>query len=90
LSALSEFRLSRHALEEMERRQIPNSFVESILLNPEQIIPAHGGKVAYQSRIDFGAGRIFLVRVIVNDSADPSVVVTVYRTSKIEKYWRIS
>jgi hypothetical protein len=74
----------------MERRQIPYSFVESTLLNPEQIIPAHGGKVAYQSRIDFGAGKIFLVRVIVNDSADPSVVVTVYRTSKIEKYWRIS
>ncbi len=29
-----------------------------------------------------------LLRAVVDDSADPAVVVTVYRTSKIHKYWR--
>jgi hypothetical protein len=29
---------------------------------------------------------MFLVRVIVDDSQDPAVVVTAYRTTKIEKY----
>lgn len=30
----------------------------------------------------------YLLRVVVNDVVDPAVVVTVYRTSKIAKYWR--
>jgi hypothetical protein len=30
---------------------------------------------------------MYLVRVIVDDSADPALVVTAYRTSKMEKYW---
>ena len=90
MTGLTEFSLSRHALEEMERRQIPRAFVENVLANPEQVIPVHGGKVSYQSRIDFGEVKIFLLRVIVNESVHPAVVVTVYRTSKIEKYWRLS
>ena len=28
-----------------------------------------------------------LLRVIVDGSVDPAVVVTAYRTTKIEKYW---
>jgi len=27
--------------------------------------------------------------VIVNETVDPAVVVTVYRTSRIGKYWRL-
>jgi len=38
--------------------------------------------------MDFGKGKIFLLRVVVVDSVEPAVVVTVYRTSKINKYWR--
>ena len=44
--------------------------------------------MAYQSQLDFGGGRIFLVRAIVRVDIDPAVVVTVYRTSEIAKYWR--
>ncbi len=35
-------------------------------------------------------GKSYLVRVIVNNTIEPAVVVTVYRTSKINKYWRES
>ena len=82
------FKLSRHAREEMQRRAIPLPFVESVLQQPQQIVPERGGKKAYQSQLDFGGGRIFLLRAIVDESVDPAVVVTVYRTSKIGKYWR--
>ena len=34
------------------------------------------------------SSRQSLVRVMVNESVDPPVVVTVYRTNKIAKYWR--
>jgi hypothetical protein len=34
------------------------------------------------------AGKRYLVRVFVDVDRSPAEVVTVYRTSKIEKYWR--
>jgi hypothetical protein len=83
------YRISRHAQEEMERRRISLSLVESVLDNPQQIVPEKEGRKAYQSQVDFGDGKIFLLRVLVADDVDPKVVITVYRTSKIEKYWRL-
>ena len=82
------FKLSRHVKEEMERRSIPLSLLESVLENPQQVLPERGGKKAYQSQLDFGGGKIFLLRVIVDETVDPAPVVTAYRTSKINKYWR--
>jgi len=43
--------------------------------------------ICYQSRFDVD-GKQYLVRAMVNDAVEPSVVVTVYRTSKIKKYWK--
>lgn len=71
----------------MERRKISSELVESVLESPQQIISEKGSMKAYQSQIDFGGGRIFLLRVIINDNFEPPLVVTVYRTSKVEKYW---
>jgi hypothetical protein len=82
------FRLSRHAQEEIERRSIPMSLLENVLHAPQQILHEYGGKKAYQSQIEF-SGKMFLLRAIVADDVDPAIVVTVYRTSKIMKYWRI-
>ncbi|MBE9059173.1 DUF4258 domain-containing protein [Sphaerospermopsis sp. LEGE 08334] len=84
------YKISRHAQIEMERRQISLSSVESVLDNPQQIIIEREGRKVYQSKVDFGNGKIFLLRIIVADDIDPKVVITVYRTSKIEKYWRES
>lgn len=83
-----KFEISRHAHEEMRRREIPLNIVESVLHNPQQIVDEYGNKKAYQSIIDIGTGKDYLVRVIVNDTVDPAKVVTVYRTGKISKYWR--
>jgi hypothetical protein len=81
-----KFTLSTHAQQEMERRNIPLALLESILSNPQQIVPILSGMKAYQSKIDFGGGKIYLVRTIVNEEAFLPIVLTVYRTSKIEKY----
>lgn len=82
-----EFRLSVHAKQEMVRRQLPPKDVESVLQNPEQTVDESRGRKAYQSRVEIG-GKMFLVRAIVVDTVDPAIVVTVYRTTKISKYWR--
>lgn len=80
--------VSRHAEEEMARRQIPRQWLESVLENPQQRIPQPGGKEILQSRLESGDGRMYLLRAVVATDKEPPVVVTVYRTSKIEKYWR--
>ncbi len=82
------FRLSQHALDEIERRGISRDLLDQVLQNPQQILPERDGKKIYQSQVEFGESKLFLLRAIVNDAVEPAVVVTVYRTSKIEKYWR--
>ena len=62
----------------------------NMLKNPQQIVSEYGGKKCYQSQLDFGGGRMHLLRAIVIENVDPAVVVTVYKTSKIGKYWRRS
>ncbi len=79
------FELSSHAKEEMARRAIPFDLLDSVLQHPQQIVRERAGRKAYQSQLDFGGGRIFLLRAIVDDTVDPAIVVTVYRTSKISK-----
>ena len=83
-----EFHLTPHAAQELLRRNIPRPFLDQVLADPQQIVVERQGRKAYQSRLDFGDGKVFLLRAIVDDSATPARVITAYRTSKIEKYWR--
>jgi len=85
---MEDFQLSQHAREEIERRQIPTDLLKSVLNEPEQIVKGRAGKKIYQSRIDFGDGAIFLLRVVVAHDVEPPLVVTAYRTSRIAKYWQ--
>ena len=85
-----KFILSEHVKKEMKWRGIPPTLLKTVLEKPQQIVAEYGGKKAYQSKIDFGGGKIYLLRVIVDDTIKPAVVITAYRTSKIEKYWRTS
>ena len=41
----------------------------------------------HQSRLRFEDGKIYLLRVVVDENEEPPVIVIAYRTSKIEKYW---
>ena len=80
------YTISRHARQEIERRRIPLTLLDAVLENPDQVVLERGMAKAYQSPCEIG-GKIFLLRVIVDDSVDPAMVVTAYRTTKIEKYW---
>jgi len=80
------YRLSCHAREEIERRGIPLALVDLVLRDPDQVVPETDTVKAYQSKHKIG-GKMFLLRVMVDDSVDPAVVVTAYRTAKIAKYW---
>jgi len=84
------YRLSHHAQQTMQQRRISSALLDSVLQQPQQIVPEPGGRKAYQSQLDFGGGNVFLLRAIVVDDVDPAIVVTVYRTKKISKYWSTS
>ena len=81
-----KYHLSKHAKEELRKRNIPVEVLETVLEAPEQIVEGYAGKKVYQSRVRF-EGNLFLVRVIVAEDVTPPLVVTVYRTSKVLKYW---
>ena len=81
------YELSHNVQEEMRRRGIPLSVVEAVLADPQQKMPEHGNITCWQSRMDINQ-KMYLVRVMVNETAIPLKVVTVYRTNKIGKYWK--
>jgi hypothetical protein len=81
-----QVRFTPHALAECERRSIEIAVVQGIVELPEQIVPNIEGRMVYQSKIVF-SGKIYLVRVVVEVTDQEIVVITAYRTSKIDKYW---
>ena len=45
------------------------------------------GRWVHQSRLLFEDGRMYLLRIVVAEDEQPPLIITVHRTSKIEKYW---
>jgi hypothetical protein len=72
----------------MGRRQIPKEWLDLLMDAPEQRMQQPNGTELLQSRLTTKDGKMFLLRCVVALGRNPAVVVTVYRTSKIEKYWR--
>jgi hypothetical protein len=83
---LERFLFSDHARFEMKRRDILEDEVASVVRYPEQREEQRAGRCVYQSRVPADGG--YLLRVFVDVDREPPEIVTAYRTSKIEKYWR--
>jgi len=80
---VKSFRFIDHALKEMKRRDIPLELVRDALDQPDQIVPNVEDREAYHKLFEMD-GKLYLLRIIVENS---DTVVTIYRTSKIKKYW---
>ena len=89
LKPITEYRLSGHARFEMKRRQIEEPTVAAVLASPDQTETVRPGRAVYQSRLTLGdPPKLYVLRVVVDIDTQPVDVVTVYRTSKVQKYWR--
>ena len=73
--------ITEHALEQIAWRGISSDQINSVLANPEAVLPVREGRVVVQ-----GMSGEYLLRIIVDDDRQPPEVVTVYRTSNIKKY----
>ena len=76
---------SKHALEKIEERSIPMYVVIAVMNNLENLIVEEEMAI-HQAIVNFEGEGEYLVRVFVNTIKQPPVVVTVYRTSKLNKY----
>jgi len=86
---IADYIFTDHARLEILRRGLSEEMVRAILLAPEERIEVRPGREVLQSKISSGQpGKVFLIRVFVDIDRHPAEVVTAYRTSKIEKYWR--
>jgi Domain of unknown function (DUF4258) len=87
--SITTYHLTDHARLEMARRQLSTAEVESVLAAPEQTECMREGRAVYQSRLELSeSATTYLLRVVVDIDRQPSEVVTVYQSSKVQKYWR--
>jgi len=79
-----------HALAQTQERRIPLRLVEQVVDEPEQLLETGHRKVAQSRYADHARGKEFLLRVFYEETEESRVVVSMYRTSKVAKYWRTS
>ncbi len=80
-----DIEFSIHALLQMKLRGIPRELVENVIYHPEETIKQDEKKI-FQSVVEFPDKKKYLLRVFVNVVVKPNRVITVYYTTKIEKY----
>ncbi|PIV19002.1 MAG: hypothetical protein COS42_00955 [Flavobacteriales bacterium CG03_land_8_20_14_0_80_35_15] len=75
------FEYSNHCLEQMHVRNISKQIIDSVMNKPDSIIYEKNKQQIYQKV----TGQ-YLYRVFVNANRIPTLIKTVYKTSKISKY----
>jgi hypothetical protein len=89
ISGIDAWVLSEHAMEGILQRGIPFEAIERFLRIPQLRFTVRLGREVFQSLVQFDdSGRTFVLRAFVDVDRRPPEVVTVYRSSKIDKYWR--
>lgn len=80
-------KFSDHAKEQIKDRDIPVEMVLEVVKNPAQKYNNDIDETVCQSKVVWEE-KTYLLRVFVNFTKKPPVIISAYRTNKIEKYWR--
>ncbi len=84
---MKTIRWTDHALEELGKREVSREEAERTLADPDRIVPGNPPRLIYQRRYhDPLLNEEMLLRLVVEETALETVVVTVYKTSKLHKY----
>jgi hypothetical protein len=84
---MNPVRWSTHALANLAEREIDRAEAERALAAPDRVTLGHGGRQLLLRRYDDPLLRQpMLLCVVVEDTPGGPVVVTVYKTSKLDKY----
>ncbi len=83
-----EIKIKGHANFEAGRRDISEEFIKFVVDNPQQKLPSKKGRVIVQNKYyDQEEKKEMLLRIIGIETSEKFEVITVYKTSKISKYW---
>jgi len=78
---------TKYAELQVQERKMSHKDILDTLKSPGQALSAKKGRKIAQKKFNRG-GKEGLLQVIFEEKVDTKIVVTVYWTSKIEKYWR--
>jgi len=82
-------RFTKHAHENIQKRELDISVVENTIENPDYIVDiGHSRKILMKIYNDTVLDQKMLARVIIEEGNDELVVVTAYKTSQLLKYMR--
>jgi hypothetical protein len=80
---------TNHAKLEMKRRNIRESIVTNVIKRAEQIISSKNNRVIFQDKFFDKDEKAEMILRVICELHEPEIikVITVYKTSKIKKYW---
>lgn len=76
---------SKHALRQLEARNITKEFILFVIQYPDHILHQDISTIIFEKLID-DPEKPYLYRVFVNSTKNPQLIITAYKTSKIDKY----
>lgn len=85
----SDFLITDHARMQMRRRNITETMVLEVLAAPDERFQIREGRELFQS-VRKMEEKEYMIRIFVDVDRNPAEIVTVYRTTKIGKYRRIT
>ncbi|MBU0693744.1 MAG: DUF4258 domain-containing protein [Candidatus Omnitrophica bacterium] len=83
-----ELRFSSHCKDRIKERGIDEKMVRKSVFTPEQRISKGKRIILHKRYRDPGKNKEYLLRIFVEEKKEEIEIVSVYRTSKIQKYWR--
>ncbi len=87
MSKSKPFRFPPHTAQNLHDREIALEEVEQTLQKPEFVAPTAEGRQVYMRRYrDSILNQEMLLRVIVEETQTELIIVTVYKTSRIQRY----
>jgi hypothetical protein len=78
-----------HAERKLLQRGIARETVLEVVRRPHQRVEGHSGRWIYQSRIqDLSETGETLLRVVVEEAEGKILILTIYSTSQVDRYWQ--
>ena len=79
---------SDHALERMRSRNLTTDQIKEAIKNPDQHFHNQIGTVIHKVLNVNESNKKLLLRVFYKEEEDRIVIISAYKTSNIEKYWK--
>lgn len=84
---MKPFRWTIHATKNLADREIDRLAVERTITEPEFVTPDPPDRMIYMRRyFDQPLQQVMLLRVVIEDSEPELVIVTLYKTSQMDRY----